>query len=47
MIKLIGVLIVILSFVFKLETLFIVLVARLATEFVAGMDLNEILTVLG
>lgn len=47
MIKLIGVLIVILGFVFKLETLFTVLVAGLATGLVAGMDLNEILTVLG
>lgn len=47
MIKLIGVLIVILGFVFKIETLFTVLVAGLATGLVAGMDLNEILTVLG
>lgn len=47
MIKLIGILIVILGFVFKIETLFTVLVAGLATGLVAGMDLNEILTVLG
>lgn len=47
MIKLIGVLIVILGFVFKIETLFTVLLAGLASGFVAGMDLNEILTVLG
>ncbi len=47
MIKLIGVLIVILGFTFKIETLFTVLVAGLATGLVAGMDLNEILTVLG
>lgn len=47
MIKLIGVLIVILGFVLKVETLFTVLVAGLATGLVAGMDLNEILTVLG
>lgn len=47
MIKLIGVLIVILGFTFKVETLFTVLVAGLATGLVAGMDLNEILTVLG
>ncbi|MGG7097109.1 DUF969 domain-containing protein [Clostridium sardiniense] len=45
--KLIGVLIVILGFTFKVETLFTVLVAGLATGLVAGMDLNEILTVLG
>ncbi|MFR9239256.1 DUF969 domain-containing protein [Clostridium baratii] len=45
--KLIGILIVILGFVFKIETLFTVLVAGLATGLVAGMDLNEILTVLG
>ena len=47
MIKLIGILIVIFGFVFKIETLFTVLVAGLATGLVAGMDLNEILTVLG
>lgn len=47
MIKLIGILIVILGFVFKIETLFTVLVAGLATGLVAGMDLNEILTILG
>ncbi|MEG1004443.1 MAG: DUF969 domain-containing protein [Clostridium sp.] len=47
MIKLIGILIVILGFVFKVETLFTVLVAGLATGLVAGMDFNEILTVLG
>ncbi|AQM60833.1 DUF969 domain-containing protein [Clostridium baratii] len=47
MIKLIGILIVILGFVFKIETLFTVLIAGLATGLVAGMDLNEILTVLG
>ncbi|MGG7211165.1 MULTISPECIES: DUF969 domain-containing protein [Clostridium] len=45
--KLIGILIVILGFVFKIETLFTVLIAGLATGLVAGMDLNEILTVLG
>ncbi|MGL4572492.1 MAG: DUF969 domain-containing protein [Clostridium sp.] len=45
--KLIGILIVILGFVFKVETLFTVLVAGLATGLVAGMDFNEILTVLG
>ncbi|MGG7078935.1 DUF969 domain-containing protein [Clostridium sardiniense] len=45
--KLIGVLIVILGFVLKVETLFTVLVAGLVTGLVAGMDLNEILTVLG
>lgn len=47
MIKLIGVLIVILGFMFKIETLFTVLIAGLVTGFVAGMNLNEILTILG
>lgn len=47
MIKLIGVLIVVIGFIFKIETLFTVLVAGLATGLVAGLDFNEILTVLG
>ncbi|RDY25410.1 DUF969 domain-containing protein [Romboutsia weinsteinii] len=47
MIKLIGVLIVVLGFIFKVETLFTVLVAGIATGLVAGLDFNSILTVLG
>lgn len=47
MIKLIGILIVVIGFVFKIETLFTVLVAGIATGLVAGMDINQILTTLG
>ncbi|MGL5330613.1 MAG: DUF969 domain-containing protein [Peptostreptococcaceae bacterium] len=47
MIKLIGVLIVIIGFIFKIETLFTVLVAGIATGLVAGLDINQILTILG
>lgn len=47
MIKLIGVLIVVIGFIFKIEIIFTVLVAGLATGLVAGLDFNEILTVLG
>lgn len=47
MIKLIGILVVILGFVLKIETLFTVLVAGIATGLVAGMDLVEILNTLG
>lgn len=47
MIKLIGILIVIIGFTFNIETLFIVMLAGLATGFVSGMSLNEILTILG
>lgn len=47
MIKLIGILIVVIGFIFKVETLFTVLVAGIATGLVAGLDFNEILTILG
>ncbi len=47
MIKLIGILIVIMGFILKVETLFTILVAGLATGLVAGLDINEILTILG
>lgn len=47
MIKLIGILVVILGFVLKIETLFTVLVAGIATGLVAGMDIVEILNTLG
>ncbi|MGL4873400.1 MAG: DUF969 domain-containing protein [Clostridium sp.] len=45
--KLIGIAIVILGFTFKIETLFTVLLAGVSTGLVAGMSINEILTVLG
>ena len=47
MIKLIGIIVVIIGFVFKIDTLFTVLLAGLATGLVAGLDLNEIFTILG
>jgi uncharacterized membrane protein len=47
MIKMIGVLIVVIGFIFKIETLFTVLVAGIATGIVAGLDINQILTILG
>ncbi|MGL4848530.1 MAG: DUF969 domain-containing protein [Clostridium sp.] len=45
--KLIGIAIVIMGFTFKIETLFTVLLAGVSTGLVAGMSINEILTVLG
>ncbi|WP_308004622.1 DUF969 domain-containing protein [uncultured Lactococcus sp.] len=47
MIKLIGVLIVLIGFVFKIETLFVVVVAGISTGLVAGLSIQEILTILG
>ncbi|MGL6108338.1 DUF969 domain-containing protein [Romboutsia sp.] len=47
MIKLIGVLIVVIGFIFKIETLFTVLVAAIATGLVVGLDVNQILIILG
>ena len=47
MIKLIGVLIVIVGFILKLDTLAVVVVAGVVTGFVGGMNFMEILTVLG
>ena len=47
MIKLIGVLVVIVGFLFKVETLFTVMIAGLITGLVAGLDVNEILTIVG
>lgn len=47
MIKLIGVLIIIVGFYFKLDTIAIVLIAGLATGFVSGLDFVEILSTLG
>ncbi|MBS5791182.1 MAG: DUF969 domain-containing protein [Fusobacterium sp.] len=47
MIKLIGVLIIVIGFMLKLDTIAVVLVAGLATGLVAGMGFVEILEVLG
>lgn len=47
MIKLIGVLIVIVGFVLKLDTLAVVVVAGVVTGFVGGLSFMEILTTLG
>ena len=47
MIKLIGVLIVIIGFALKLDTLFVVILSGITTGLVAGMDFIEILEVLG
>lgn len=47
MIKLIGVLIIILGFYLKLDTIAIVLIAGLATGFVSGLNFVEILSTLG
>ena len=47
MIKLLGVLIVIVGFILKLDTLAVVVVAGVVTGFVGGMNFMEILTVLG
>lgn len=47
MIKLIGVLIVIVGFALRLDTLFVVILSGLTTGLVAGMNVKEILEVLG
>ena len=45
--SLIGVFIIIIGFILKIDTLAIVVVAGIATGFVGGLDFNEILTKLG
>lgn len=45
--KLIGIVIIVVGFAMKLDVLAVVLVAGLATGFIAGMSFNEILTILG
>jgi uncharacterized membrane protein len=45
--KLIGVAIVLVGFILKLDTIAVVVIAGIATGLVAGMDFMEILTVLG
>lgn len=47
LLKLIGVLIVVVGFVLKFDTIAVVVVAGIVTGFVAGMDVKEILHVLG
>ncbi len=47
MIKLIGILIVVIGFILKIDTLFTVLLAGMATGIVAGLDFNQIFTILG
>lgn len=47
MIKLIGVLIIILGFYFKLDTIAVILIAGLATGFASGLDFLDILSTLG
>lgn len=45
--KLIGIVIIVVGFALKLDVLAVVLVAGLATGFIAGMSFNDILTILG
>ncbi|NLX61794.1 MAG: DUF969 domain-containing protein [Tissierellia bacterium] len=47
MLKLIGILIVVVGFVLKLDTIAVVVVAGLVTGLVGGLSFNEILTILG
>lgn len=46
-IKLIGIVIIIVGFLFKLDTIAVVLIAALVTGLVSGMDFTEILSTLG
>lgn len=47
MIRLIGVFIIIIGFIFKIDTLAVVVIAGIATGFVSGLNFNEILQILG
>ncbi|SCY96952.1 DUF969 domain-containing protein [Alkaliphilus peptidifermentans] len=47
MIKLIGILIIVIGFMLKLDTIAVVVVAGITTGLVAGMSFNEIMTILG
>lgn len=47
MLSLIGIFIIIIGFILKIDTLAIVVIAGIATGFVGGLDFNEILTKLG
>ena len=44
---LIGILIVIIGFALKLDSIAVIIISGLVTGFAANMDLNEILTILG
>ena len=47
MISLVGILIIVIGFMLKIDTLAIVVIAGIVTGFVGGLDFNEILTILG
>lgn len=47
MIKLLGILIILVGFILKLDTIAVVVVAGITTGLVSGMSFNEIMTVLG
>lgn len=47
MIKLIGVLIIVIGFVLKLDTIAVVVLSGIVTGLVAGLNFNDILTILG
>lgn len=47
MLKLIGILVILLGFLLKLDTIAVVVVAGLATGLVSGMDFNQIVAILG
>ncbi|KXG74514.1 hypothetical protein AN618_22760 [Fervidicola ferrireducens] len=47
MLKLIGIIIIIVGFALKLDTIAVVVIAGLATGFAAGLSFNQILTTLG
>jgi len=47
MIKLFGVLIIVVGFALKLDTIAVVLTAGVVTGIVGGLNFNEILTILG
>jgi Predicted membrane protein len=47
MIKLLGVLIIVVGFALKLDTIAVVLTAGVVTGIVGGLSFNEILTILG
>lgn len=46
-VKLVGVLIVVLGFIFKLDTIAVVIVAGIVTGLVSNMDFGEVLSILG
>ena len=46
-IKLIGILIIIIGFILKFDTIAIILIATVVTGLVAGMDIVEVLSTLG